>query len=103
MLQPSKPPLRATGDCTGARSLLRDLLVPGDGADTRDRNTLRYRLEYALVITFLYDQHYACNEYCKYFKNRDSPDYKFIPAVNRTYYDGSLEPRDGHRPHQHVH
>ena len=49
---------------------MRDLLLPGDDASMRDRNTKRFRLEYALVITFLYDQHYACNEYCKYYKNR---------------------------------
>ncbi len=41
-------------DATGARSLLRDLLLPGDEPVMRDRNTLRYRLEYALVVTFLY-------------------------------------------------
>ena len=75
-------------DCTGTRSLLRDRLMPGDD-DIRDRNTVRFRLEYALVITFLYDQHYACNEYCKYYKNRENAGYKFIPAVHRTYYDGS--------------
>ncbi len=51
---------------------------------------MRVRLEYALVVTFLYDQHYACNEWCKYYKNRENPDYKFIPAVRRTYYDGSI-------------
>ena len=50
----------------------------------------RFRLEYALVVTFLYDQHYACNEYCKYYKNVENADYKFIPAVHRTYYDGSV-------------
>ncbi len=77
-------------DCTGSRSLLRDLLIAGDGSDARGRNTLRFRLEYALVITFLYDQHYACNEWCKYYKNRENPGYKFIPAVHRTYYDGSV-------------
>jgi hypothetical protein len=26
------------------------------------------------VITFLYDQHYACNEFCKYYKNAENPD-----------------------------
>jgi 2-polyprenyl-6-methoxyphenol hydroxylase-like FAD-dependent oxidoreductase len=77
-------------DCTGARSLMRDLLLPGDDPDQRDRNTLRFRLEYALVVTFLYDQHYACNEWCKYYKNRENPAYKFIPAVRRTFYDGSV-------------
>ena len=56
-------------DCTGARSLLRDLLVPGDDAAAPGRNTMRFRMEYALVVTFLYDQDYECNEYCKYYKN----------------------------------
>ena len=54
------------------------------------RNTTGVRLEYALVVTFLYDQHYDCNEYCKYFKNVENPEYKFIPAVQRTFYDGSI-------------
>ena len=87
-------------DCTGTRSVLRDHLLPngvtandpsssahltGDGA-----NTLKIRLEYALVITFLYGQPYDCNEHCKYHKNIDNPQYKFIPAVNRTCYDGSI-------------
>ena len=48
------------------------------------------RLEYALVVTFLYDQHYACNEYCKYYKNVENAGYKFIPAVHRTFYDGAI-------------
>ena len=77
-------------DCTGARSLLRDLLMPGDDLDQKGRNTAAVRLEYALVVTFLYDQHYECNEYCKYFKNVENPEYKFIPAVQRTFYDGSI-------------
>jgi 2-polyprenyl-6-methoxyphenol hydroxylase-like FAD-dependent oxidoreductase len=77
-------------DCTGARSLLRDHLLPGGDVGERGRNTQRFRLEYALVITFLYSQHYACNEFCKYYKNRENPDYKFIPAVHRTVYDGSV-------------
>ena len=72
-------------DCTGARSLLRDQLMPGGSA-----NTFKIRLEYALVITFLYGRAYDCNEYCKYYKNIDNAQYKFIPAVNRTYYDGSI-------------
>ena len=76
-------------DCTGARSVLRDRLVPGvDSAGAA--NTFTIRLEYALVITFLYGQAYECNEYCKYYKNIDNAQYKFIPAVNRTYYDGSV-------------
>ena len=76
-------------DCTGSRSLLRDHLFPGDDL-TKGRNTQRFRLEYALVVTFLYGQHYACNEWCKYYKNIENADYKFIPAVHRTYYDGSV-------------
>ena len=87
-------------DCTGSRSVLRDELAPnaaaGDDCSSRalaaadGANTLQIRLEYALVITFLYGQAYDCNEHCKYIKNIDNPHYKFIPAVNRTYYDGSL-------------
>ena len=77
-------------DCTGARSLLRDLLVPGEDLTERDRNTRRYRLEFALVITFLYSRHYDCNEWCKFYKNRENATYKFIPAVQRTSYDGNL-------------
>jgi 2-polyprenyl-6-methoxyphenol hydroxylase-like FAD-dependent oxidoreductase len=77
-------------DCTGARSVMRDLLVPGDDLTKRGRNTQKVRLEYSLVVTFLYDQHYVCDEYCKYYKNRENADYKFIPAVNRTFYDGSV-------------
>ena len=77
-------------DCTGTRSVLRDLLLPGDDLDGSARNTTGIRLEYALVVTFLYDQHYDCNEYCKYFKNVGNAEYKFIPAVQRTFYDGSI-------------
>ena len=77
-------------DCTGCNSLLRDQLVPGSGAVDGSANTYKIRLEYALVVTFLYGQAYDCNEYCKYYKNIQSPHYKFIPAVNRTFYDGSV-------------
>jgi 2-polyprenyl-6-methoxyphenol hydroxylase-like FAD-dependent oxidoreductase len=78
-------------DCTGAKSLLRDSLVPGNGTAADDEaNTYTLRLEYALVVTFLYSQPYDCNEYCKYYKNIDNPNYKFIPAVNRTYHDGRI-------------
>ena len=42
------------------------------------------------MITFLYGQQYDCNEYCKYYKNAENVQYKFIPAVHRTYYDGSI-------------
>ncbi len=86
MLQPGDVVI----DCTGTNSLLRDQLVPGAGAADGDANTFKLRLEYALVITFLYGQAYDCNEYCKYYKNIDNAYYKFIPAVNRTYYDGSI-------------
>jgi 2-polyprenyl-6-methoxyphenol hydroxylase-like FAD-dependent oxidoreductase len=75
-------------DCTGTRSVLRDHLMPG--AADGEANTFRLRLEYALVVTFLYGQPYDCDEYCKYYKNIDNPYYKFIPAVNRTYYDGRI-------------
>src|SRR5262249_47919690 len=71
-----------------ARSLLRDQLVPGDHA--ANANTVMIQLEYAAVITFLYGQAYVCNEYCKYYKNAENTEYKFIPAVGRTYYDGAI-------------
>jgi 2-polyprenyl-6-methoxyphenol hydroxylase-like FAD-dependent oxidoreductase len=77
-------------DCTGSNSLLRDQLVPSVGAAEGGANTFKLRLEYALVITFLYNQAYDCNEYCKYYKNIENAYYKFIPAVNRTYHDGSM-------------
>jgi 2-polyprenyl-6-methoxyphenol hydroxylase-like FAD-dependent oxidoreductase len=77
-------------DCTGSRSLLRDRLAPGSGELDEGANTLKIRLEYALVITFLYGQTYDCNEYCKYYKNAENPRYKFIPMVHRTHYDGSV-------------
>ena len=76
-------------DATGSRSLLRDQLVPSD-EPVVSANTLNVRLEYALVITFLYGQPYDCNEYCKYYKNKENPQYKFIPMVHRTHYDGSV-------------
>ena len=75
-------------DCTGSKSLLRDHLAPGSQA--AEANTFRIRLEYALVVTFLYGQPYDCNEYCKYYKNIENAHYKFIPAVNRTCYDGAI-------------
>jgi hypothetical protein len=77
-------------DSTGNRSLLRDHLVPGSGDADEGANTLNVRLEYALVITFLYGQPYDCNEYCKYYKNIENAHYKFIPMVHRTHYDGSV-------------
>jgi hypothetical protein len=66
------------------------IVVPGSGAMDDGANTFTIRLEYALVVTFLYGQAYECNEVCKYHKNVENPRYKFIPAVNRTYYDGSI-------------
>ena len=75
-------------DCTGKHSLLQ-----GPAGARRRRsgaNTFRTRLEYAVMVTFLYDQAYECNEYCKYYKNIENPYYKFIPAVNRTFHDGSI-------------
>jgi hypothetical protein len=69
-------------DCTGANSLLRDRLVP-----TGESNTFKQRLEYAVVVTFLYGRPYMCNEYCKYFKNRENTQYKFVPAVGRIARD----------------
>ena len=77
-------------DCTGSKSLLRDHLVPGSGAEDGAANTFKIRMEYALVVTFLYGQAYDCNEYCKYYKNVENAHYKFIPAVHRTYYDGGI-------------
>jgi len=77
-------------DCTGSKSLLRDHLLPDAGSGAEGTNTLKIRLEYALVITFLYGQSYDCNEYCKYYKNSENAQYKFIPAVHRTYSDGSV-------------
>jgi 2-polyprenyl-6-methoxyphenol hydroxylase-like FAD-dependent oxidoreductase len=75
-------------DCTGKHSLVRDRLVPGDGGPAA--NTFRVRLEHAIMVTFLYDQAYECNEYCKYYKNIENAYYKFIPAVNRTFHDGDI-------------
>ena len=47
-------------------------------------NTLTIRLEYAIVVTFLYGQAYVCVEFCKYLKNIENLEYKFIPSVNQT-------------------
>jgi 2-polyprenyl-6-methoxyphenol hydroxylase-like FAD-dependent oxidoreductase len=74
-------------DCTGSKSLLRDHLAADSDAASPDANTFTIRLEYAAVITFLYGQPYACNEFCKYYKNVENASYKFIPAVERTSYD----------------
>ncbi len=77
-------------DCTGTNSLLRDHLAPGDGDGDPGANTLNFLFEHALVITFLYSQTYACNEFCKYYKNVENPHYKFIPMVHRVSHDGSV-------------
>ena len=77
-------------DCTGSNSLLRNHLTTGDDDVEAKANTVKVRLEYALVITFLYGQPYDCNEYCKYYKNIENAHYKFIPMVHRTHYDGSV-------------
>ncbi len=77
-------------DCTGTNSLLRDHLVPGDGDGDPGANTFNFLFEHALVITFLYSQTYACNEFCKYYKNVENPHYKFIPMVHRVSHDGSV-------------
>jgi 2-polyprenyl-6-methoxyphenol hydroxylase-like FAD-dependent oxidoreductase len=86
-------------DASGSRSLLRDHLLPFNeekaGERTREtagdpENTVNIRLEYAIVVTFLYSQAYDCNESCKYYKNVENAQYKFIPAVGRVYYDGAI-------------
>jgi 2-polyprenyl-6-methoxyphenol hydroxylase-like FAD-dependent oxidoreductase len=77
-------------DSTGSRSLFRDQLIPTSNGPVEGANTVNVRLEYALVITFLYGQPYDCNEYCKYYKNKGNPQYKFIPMVHRTHYDGAV-------------
>jgi hypothetical protein len=80
-------------DCSGRNSLLRDRLAlpePGRNGGDIEPNTLNIRLEYAAVITFLYGQPYECNEYCKYYKNLENTQYKFIPAVGRTVHDAGV-------------
>src|SRR5688572_21538002 len=77
-------------DCTGCKSLFRDYLAPGPQAGETDANTFNIHLENAIVVTFIYGQQYNCNEYCKYYKNAENLHYKFIPAVDRTCYDGNL-------------
>lgn len=74
-------------DCTGCKSLLRDHLVPPWDPAADRGNTNRIRMEHAAVATFVVDRRYECNEYCKYYKNVDSPRYKFVPSVERTIYD----------------
>jgi hypothetical protein len=65
-------------------------LVPQADTSDASANTVNIRLEYAIVVTFLYGQPYDCNERCKYYKNIENPQYKFIPAVGRTHYDGKI-------------
>ncbi len=77
-------------DCTGCKSLIRDHLVAGPNAGNQDANTLNIRLEYAIIVTFVYGQAYVCNEYCKHYKNVENMNYKFIPAVSRISYDGRI-------------
>ena len=77
-------------DCSGSNSLLRDHLAEGSAQGQAGANTLNIRLEYAIVVTFLYGQPYLCNEYCKYNKNVGNLKYKFIPAVDRIAYDGDI-------------
>ena len=77
-------------DCTGRSSLLRDRLTVDSGEGNGAANTLNIRLEYALVVTFLYGQTYDCNEYCKYYKNIENTHYKFIPMVHRIHSDGGV-------------
>ena len=77
-------------DCTGCKSLLRDHLEPYSGAGVDGANTVSFRLEYAIVATFLFGGPYVCNEFCKYYKNVENLAYKFIPAVDRTCYDGDV-------------
>jgi hypothetical protein len=79
-------------DSTGAHSLLRDHLVPPTGGESgsSERNTFMIRLEYAANVSFLFARPYVCNEYCKYYKNRDNSQYKFIPAVGRIAQDAGM-------------
>jgi hypothetical protein len=77
-------------DCTGSKSLLRDHLEPHSGAAVDGANTVTVRLEYAMVVTFLFGRPYICNELCKYYKNAENLAYKFIQSVDRTCYDGDV-------------
>src|SRR6185503_1478093 len=77
-------------DCSGSNSLLRDHLAEGSAQGQAGANTLNNRLEYAIVVTFLYGQPQLCTEYCKYNKNVGNLKYKFIPAVDRIAYDGDI-------------
>ncbi|KHK98762.1 hypothetical protein LK09_07580 [Microbacterium mangrovi] len=77
-------------DCGGTHAVLRDLLAVGDESGTRGANTWLLNLEHALMITFLYDAPFECDEFCKYYKNLENTGYKFIPSVKRTSYDGNV-------------
>jgi hypothetical protein len=77
-------------DCSGSKSVLREILVPDSDAMDGAANTQLIKFEDALVVTFLYSQSYDCNEYCKYYKNVENVHHKFIPSVHRTYSDGSI-------------
>lgn len=61
-----------------------------DAAGRHAQNTVNIRLEYAIVVTFLYSQAYDCNESCKYYENAENPQYKFIPAVGRECIDNPV-------------
>ncbi len=75
-------------DCTGKHSLLRDQLVPGDGEAGRTPSGSGWNTR--SWSRFCTIRPYECNEYCKYYKNIENAYYKFIPAVNRTFHDGSI-------------
>ena len=77
-------------DCTGTKSVLRDHLVPGAGRRMERRIRSSSGSNTRSSSPSCTARPYDCNEYCKYYKNIDNPHYKFIPAVNRTYYDGSI-------------
>ena len=86
-------------DCTGQQVAASRSPVPGSGEADGGANTLKIRLEYALVITFLYGQTYDCNEYCKYYKNAENAHYKFIPDGPPHVLRRQRQPRHGHRQH----
>jgi 2-polyprenyl-6-methoxyphenol hydroxylase-like FAD-dependent oxidoreductase len=71
-------------DCTGCSSLLRNHLVPGAATDG-DANTLNIRLEYALVITFLYGQSYECKSTASTTRTSTTPaTSSFPPCIAHT-------------------
>ena len=77
-------------DCTGSRSLMRDLLLPGDDLTARAATRSGSASSTRWSSPSSTGQQYVCNEYCKYYKNRENTGYKFIPAVHRTYFDGDI-------------